>query len=102
MELPSEGLHLDADGLVPVILGESYEQLNDKVVTALTKAFKAADQYLAGFEPFRRMVLVNRQLSQEVLMNEVAAGKRGLEDFKADLRKYQQQLEDVRSIPAVK
>ena len=100
MEFPTEGLHLDPEGLLQVILGEAYNALVEELAQALDNALGAAEQFMQGMERLRLMVKENSRVTQAVLEQEVAEGRRGLGEIRTDLLKYQLQLEEVKAMPA--
>jgi hypothetical protein len=100
MEFPTEGLHLDPEGLLQVILGEAYNALVEELAQALDSALGAAEQFIQGMERMRLMVKENSRVTQEVLEQEVQEGRRGLGEIRADLLKYQLQLDEVNALPA--
>lgn len=60
----------------------------------------AVQHYMAGFESFREMVISNRAFSGTAVQEAVAGGQLGLPGLRQLLVQYQQQLANIKAVPA--
>lgn len=100
LELPTEGLHLDMEGLLPIILGEAHTKATEAIFAAVTQALAAAEAFMHGLDHLQQMVARNNSVTRELLEQQVAAGVKGLPELRADLQNFHAQLDSVKGMPA--
>ncbi|KAK9815239.1 hypothetical protein WJX72_000483 [[Myrmecia] bisecta] len=85
--------------LLDLVDSEPHMQLATTVSAALQAALETANTFLQSFASFREMVVANERVSAAQMRAEVQHQLRGLDTFRADILRYQQQAVDVASLP---
>eukprot|EP00879_Flechtneria_rotunda_P011718 GHRR01012239.1.p1 GENE.GHRR01012239.1~~GHRR01012239.1.p1 ORF type:complete len:1535 (+),score=570.67 GHRR01012239.1:286-4605(+) len=100
IELPAGSAHYSEDADLSQSLGENYDRLSHSLTSCLHQGLTRVEHFKAGFDIFRDMVVANRQFGRQALEEAVSDGLLDLQGLRGLLLGFQQQLQDVKNIPA--
>lgn len=98
MEKPLDGGEVDLEGFGMIIVGDDHKALVDALAQHMHVALEHAERFRDEHLAFRDAVVANRAVTADSMRLEVAQGQRDLELFRADWKRFNQQLQYVKTI----